>query len=58
MVIDGKLSLTKLNAKIARLELRAEQYLIHYRCLERHSFEARAERDRLRVMLLHLSCRS
>jgi hypothetical protein len=43
-----------LDDRIARLELHAEQLLIHYRTLPHKSPQARQTRDKLRIMFLRL----
>jgi hypothetical protein len=51
MTLDAKLALMHLDGRIARLELRVERLLIHYQALDRHCLEARAARERIRIML-------
>jgi hypothetical protein len=44
----------RVDDRIARLELHAEQLLIHYRTLPHKSTQARQTREKLRVMFLRL----
>jgi hypothetical protein len=44
----------RLDDRIARLEMHAEQLLIHYRMLPRRCGEARRTREKLRIMFLRL----
>ena len=44
----------RLDDRITRLEMHAEQLLIHYRSLPRASREARKAREKLRIIMLRL----
>jgi hypothetical protein len=44
----------RLDDRITRLEMHAEQLLIHYRMLPRTSADARRTREKLRIMFLRL----
>jgi hypothetical protein len=44
----------RLDDRITRLEMHAEQLLIHYRSLSRRSRDARLAREKLRIMFLRL----
>jgi hypothetical protein len=44
----------RIDDRITRLEMHAEQLLIHYRMLPRTSADARRTREKLRIMFLRL----